>query len=139
MNSQLNVFNKYLIFTIAYNRCNTKLMWDLWWGGKPTLGYAPYRRLSGRWDLTKKGDDNLLTKAAKVMNTIVGYSGSNNAAIQAMSSIDRDKCFEVGYITLFKCIYPSVDAEALDARRIGDRQYVTLYDLINKFNKSNTV
>lgn len=114
-------------------------MWDLWWVGKPALGYAPYRRLSGRWDLAKKNDDNLLTKATKVMNEIVRHSGSNNAAIQVMSNIDRDKCFEIGYVTLFKLLYPGLDDVDLDSARFGDRQYVTLYDLINKHNRSNDV
>jgi hypothetical protein len=114
-------------------------MWDLWWGGNPALRYAPYRRLNGRWDLTKKNDDNLLTKATKVINTIVGYSGNSNSVIHTMSNKDRDACFEVGYVTLFNRLYPDLDDATLDTRRIGDRQYVTLYDLINKYNKSNDV
>lgn len=101
------------------------------------MGYAPYRQLSGRWDLTKKNDDNLLTKATKVMKEIVSHSGKSNAEIQAMNNADRDKCFENGYVTLFTSLYPGLDALALDSLRFGDRQYVTLYDLINKHNRSN--
>ena len=79
--------------------------------------------------MTKKGDDNLLTKAKKVVNTLVSLSDRSKAVIQAMSVSDRDKCFEDAYVSLFNAVYPDQEDSMLDSRRIGDLMYVTVYDL----------
>ena len=61
-----------LIQLNAFNRCNTKLMWDLWWGGNPVENYAPYKRLRG-FDLSSNKEGVLLSKAKTVMQKIVEH------------------------------------------------------------------
>lgn len=77
----------------------------------------------------------MLTKARKVMTMLVSLGNTTTNAVDAMSVSDRDKCFESAYLALSALIWPDTDQLTMDARRIGDRSFTTVYDLINKLDE----
>lgn len=122
--------------------CDVGKIWDLWWDGDqhPQRRYAPYRSLCPKYDLgfapmadpTKKNPDRKnFTRAKKVIEAIMAVGHVTSADVLAMSKTDRDACFSAAYFAMFRLFYTDKPDEYLDQRNIFQRQYPTVYDLIN--------
>jgi hypothetical protein len=125
---------------LQLNRTNisVKIIWDYYWIGNPLLRYKPYRFLRG-FDLPKKSDAQLLSKATYVVNVILDFAGVQSKEdvreVAAMNVDQRDKIFEKGFTALFSSIFPEQTLEDLDKRRVGELTYVHVYDLAKDFEK----
>ena len=122
-----------LIQLNAFNRCNTKLMWDLWWGGNPVENYAPYKRLRG-FDLSSNKEGVLLSKAKTVMQKIVEHHPQcvlSATEINTLNVRARDEYFALSFVNLYdKLNTDTGGVEMFDRYRVGEIAYSTLYDAI---------
>jgi len=115
--------------------CNVKVLWDLWYSGRPCDNVQPYRFISTKCgDLSIKLMRGRFSKATFVMNEL--SHGHTAADIANLTINDRDKLFEDSFMRLFHLIYPEKTEEYLDNHRVGDLQYVTMYDLVKKYYKT---
>jgi hypothetical protein len=114
-------------------RCSTKLLWDLWWLGDKGARIAPYRQIKAS-DLYQRCDHGLLSKAKYVMKALVARcpQGRSYVDVSRLGQPELDALFEVAYVALCGEIYADSTLEVLDDRRVGDRSYVTIYDLAKK-------
>jgi len=110
-----------------FPKCSTKALWDLWWGGIPRERIGPLRQLKS-FDFGQRSDITNLSKARKVMHVLCT---GRTECIASLSISDRDNLFQHQYLKLFHDMYPNQSEEELDRRRIGDLQYMTVYDLIS--------
>ena len=107
-------------------------MWDLYWAGNPSEGYAPYRKLRG-FDLTTKKDRVLLSKAKTVVKCIAEQHPHHvltASQIMELNTHDRDQYFEQAFVQLFKSYYPNQDLELMEQYRVGQLSYATFYDAL---------
>ena len=114
------------------NRCNTKLLWDLWWGGNALEHYAPYKQLRG-FDLQGKKECVLLSKAKTVMLKVLESHPQQvltPAAITALSVNNRDHYFALAFVDLFQKLSTEGGVEMFDSHRVGEISYTTVYDVI---------
>ena len=115
--------------------CNVKVLWDLWYSGRPCDNVQPYRFISTKCgDLSTKLMRGRFSKATFVMNEL--SHGHTAADIANLTINDRDKLFEDSFMRLFYLIYPEKTEEYFDNHRVGDLQYVTMYDLVKKYYKT---
>ena len=115
--------------------CNVKVLWDLWYSGRPCDNVQPYRFISTKCgDLSIKLMRGRFSKATFVMKEL--SHGHTAADIANLTINDRDKLFEDNFMRLFHLIYPEKTEEYLDNHRVGDLQYVTMYDLLKKYYKT---
>lgn len=56
------------------------------------------------------------------------------AQVSRKSTSELDALFEVAFLAVCSAVYPGVDLEVLDGKRVGDRSYVTMYDLMKAHN-----
>ena len=117
----------------SFYRCSTKLLWDLWWIGDKAAHIAPYRQIK-QFDLCQKSDHVLLSKARFVIKLLVARCplGRSYGEISRLGHQELDPLFEAAYIALCGEIYAEKTLEELDGRRVGDRSYLTIYDLAKK-------
>jgi hypothetical protein len=119
-------------------RCNTQLLWDVWWSGNTSKKYAPYRGLHQR-DLEDHHCHANLSKAKKVMGVVLSFAGEAHTArtIAQLTIAQRDIVFSSAFLAMALVLYPGADAAEIDRLRIGNMSYLTLYDLINKHNREH--
>lgn len=113
--------------------CTTRVLWDLWWSGNSVESIAPYRQIR-HFDLHDRRDFGFLSKAKKVMNTLVDLCPGELTvvAVSRKNTAELDQLFEAAYLKLCNILYPGVELEVLDYKRVGDRKYVTVYDFLCK-------
>lgn len=115
---------------------NVRMMWDLWWDGQPHEKIGPYRYIRS-WSLIIKKDKGLLSKCAKIMNTMTDWAIETNLVSDAdeisdMQLHDRDILFSECFIHLSKLVLDVDNVFELDKRKVGDMSYCRLYDLLQK-------
>ena len=108
----------------------TRTLWDLWFKGNLTEGYAPYRQLK-RYDLGSSQDHTPLSKARRVIIALAARCpGITYNGICEQSQKQLDALFEPAFLSLCAEVFPTSSVEILDSRRIGDRSYRTVYDYV---------
>lgn len=112
---------------------NVKTMWDLWLSGDKSKKIAPYRFITGK-DLVRS-DHGSLSKLRFLMNELVGRDPTLIKNLADLKPSDRDKEFEVKYLSICSKLYPTKSKEELDAMRIGERSYITIYELLKEYNR----
>jgi hypothetical protein len=104
----------------------------------PIENMAPFRKLKG-YDLNVKGDRTQLSKARFVIERCMMrfVNNMNASVINSISVTQFNTVFEEAYLALFQEIRPDGTVEELDARRVGDLSYTTLYELVKNKSRSD--
>ncbi|KDO30642.1 hypothetical protein SPRG_04543 [Saprolegnia parasitica CBS 223.65] len=113
--------------------CTVHRLWCMWYEGIPASGIGPLRKLRS-FDLTKLSDRSKLSKARKVIETVVLAAGhSHETNVASMAPKARAAVFKLGFrrtaTNLRKRLVPRFE---WGARRIDEMRYVTFYDLVLK-------
>ncbi len=125
-----------VMLTLLYCSCNTRTLWDLWWSGNAALRYQPYRKIQS-FDLHAGQVDKVkLSKARFVMNHLIEQEQCTEASVRVMAINERDQLFARAFINLYMYLETALELADFDARRYGDRSYLTVYDLIKEFDKA---
>ena len=112
---------------------NLKLISDLWWEGYPERGICPLRFLTNH-DLEKKNKQVYLSKARRVIETIVSYiPNETSQTLSTKTTTERNKLFQDGLILFYKSLSPNESEDDLKSKvRLDINSYVTYYDKILK-------
>lgn len=115
---------------------NVKTIFDLWYDGNPAKRIAPYYCFRG-YDMFKKGDNIVLSKASSVMNAIyeeakIQGKVTRKTDISALTKVNRDKLFEEVYLSLCRVAYDTDENATLDKLRIGEKCILTIYEKVCK-------
>ena len=108
-------------------------MWNLWWKGFPNRRIGPLRFLK-QFDVDVKVR-SFLSRAKKVMDLIVSKCLSEQRVSTAteiadLSDPERDALLADMFVMIWKEHYPQDSMEELDRRRLGEKSYLTWYDII---------
>lgn len=110
---------------------NLRTLWDLWWEGNVSCGYAPYRFIKGV-DLPNKRDKISLSKARTTVRLLLHYQSFSEVAVSKLPISDRDELFSKCFYSLAKAKYPTHSEEQLkdlfDNKRIGELTFSSIYD-----------
>jgi hypothetical protein len=114
---------------------NTKVLWDLWFNGRPCDNMSPFRFLKSDMDFSIKKMQVRFSKASFVMKGIIEGQNQTPRQIAELTIADRDRVFEESYMRMFHLIYPDKDLEFFDNHRVGDLKVSSMYDLIKAYEK----
>eukprot|EP00603_Paraphysomonas_imperforata_P004644 CAMPEP_0114439124 /NCGR_PEP_ID=MMETSP0103-20121206/15022_1 /TAXON_ID=37642 ORGANISM="Paraphysomonas imperforata, Strain PA2" /NCGR_SAMPLE_ID=MMETSP0103 /ASSEMBLY_ACC=CAM_ASM_000201 /LENGTH=694 /DNA_ID=CAMNT_0001609847 /DNA_START=28 /DNA_END=2109 /DNA_ORIENTATION=- len=120
-------------------RCNVGTWWNLYWGGRPSEGYHPYR-LMRPWDLSVRADRIALSKAKSVIDCLltVVKDEVTTSDIESMRPRERDYWFVksfAGLCGIVMGVAGVTSVEALDKKCVGEMSYTTLYDYLRMSRK----
>ncbi|KDO23619.1 hypothetical protein SPRG_11066 [Saprolegnia parasitica CBS 223.65] len=113
--------------------CTVHRLWCMWYEGIPASGIGPLRKLRS-FDLTKLSDRSKLSKARKVIETVVLAAGhSHETSVASMAPKARASVFKLGFRrTATKLKRRLVSRFEWGARRVNEMRYITFYDLVLK-------
>ena len=108
----------------------------MWYQGILASGIGPLRKLRS-FDLTKPSDRSKLSKARKVIETVVLAAGHpHESSVASMAPKARAVVFKHGFQrTTEKILKRLVPRFEWGARRVDEMSYISFYDIVLK-NKS---
>ena len=137
---------------------NVSMLFNLWVNGNPAKHLRPYRFLKG-WDLQAPSEDtagvtvplvltiaarkkalvtmtgtwrSYLTQATDVMIVIQNECQMSFQDLQALSAQQREAKFVNAFQNMCKRLHPNVSDEDLDAKRLHENSYMTVYSSLSK-------
>jgi hypothetical protein len=136
---------------------NVSMLFNLWVVGNPAMRIQPYRFLKG-WDLqateakagakvpmvlskaarrkalatTTRTWESYLSQATDVMIVIEEHCGMTFQRLAALSAQDREAKYIEAFQTMCRRLHPGLSDEQLDAKRLYENSYTTVYSALSK-------
>ena len=134
---------------------NVSMLFHLWVNGNASMRLAPYRFLKG-WDLQATEEScNLplvlsperrakalatrtqtwrtyLSQATDVMVVIAQHANTTFTALAALQASERERMYIDAFTSMCKALHPDLSDASLDARRMHEASYLTVYSALSK-------